>query len=341
VAVSRLDFAINATSAEESGRSGGHARAAALPPEVRSEIARAAASARWGKEFAIATHSGEIVIGDRRITCAVLEDGTRLINQETFLTALDRNPKAKGGTGSESSITPPFLAAANLKEYITPELRAKWAPVRYRPANGGVAWGYRAEILPEVCEVYLSASDDDVLLHNQEATALAANILMRGLARVGIVALVDEATGYQESRERRALQMILAEYVSEVLRPWVKTFPDEFFQQMFRLHGWDYDKKNSKRPGYAGKFINKYIYDQLPVGVHGELERLNPRNDSGNRPYRHHQLLTESTGVTSLDRQITAVTTLMRVARNKAHFEDLFEEAFPPMQPRLPLEIEA
>lgn len=325
---------------EEAGSSGGLARAASLSAKERSEIARNAASARWKAQAVTATHVGEIEIGDRLISCAVLEDGTRLINQETFLTALDRNPKAKGGTGSELGTVPPFLAANNLRAYITPKLREKWAAVRYRTVNGVMAYGYRAEILPEVCEVYLSADDDGVLLHNQRATAVASNILMRGLARVGIVALVDEATGYQESRARFALQAILAEYVSEALRPWVKTFPDEFFQQMFRLHGWDYDKDSSRRPGYAGKFINKYIYDILPIGVHAELERRNPKNESGNRTHKHHQILSEGTGVTALDRQITAVTTLMRIARDKAHFEDMFDEAFPPMQPKLPLHIE-
>lgn len=329
------------TTPQEAGSSGGRARAAALTAAERSEIARTAAAARWSAQTVAATHAGEIEIGDRLISCAVLEDGTRLINQETFLTALDRNPKAKGGTGSELGTVPPFLAANNLRAYIPQQLRDRWGAVKYRTATGGAAYGYRAEILPEVCEVYLSADDDGVLVHNQKATAMAANILMRGLARVGIVALVDEATGYQESRARYALQAILAEYVSEALRPWVKTFPDEFFQEMFRLHGWDYDHESSKRPGYAGKFINKYIYDHLPVGVHTELERRNPKNGAGNRSFKHHQILSESTGVTALDRQITSVTTLMRIARNKSHFEEMFEAAFPPMQPQLPLHVEA
>jgi hypothetical protein len=40
-----------------------------------------------------------------------------------------------------------------------------------------------------------------------------------------------------------------------------------------------------------------------------------------------------------LDRQISTVTTLMRVARDKNEFEDLFARAFSP-QMRLPLVIE-
>jgi hypothetical protein len=47
-------------------------------------------------------------------------------------------------------------------------------------------------------------------------------------ARVGIIALVDEATGYQEVRDHEALQEILKRYISEELLVWVRTFPMEF-----------------------------------------------------------------------------------------------------------------
>jgi hypothetical protein len=51
--------------------------------------------------------------------------------------------------------------------------------------------------------------------------------------------------------------------------------------------------------------------------------------------------LTADTGNTHLDRQISTVTTLMRISENKHQFETLFERAFPPVAPRLPLIIEA
>jgi hypothetical protein len=88
--------------------------------------------------------------------------------------------------------------------------------------------GYPAEILPMVCEVYLDARDKGALQANQASAALTAYVLMRGLARVGIIALVDEATGYQEVRARQELQPILEAYVQAEFRPWIKRSPDEF-----------------------------------------------------------------------------------------------------------------
>ena len=315
---------------------GGHARAERLTPEDRKAIAAKAAATRWGIT-ALPALDGELVIGDRKIKCAVTEDGTRLINQETFLIALDRAPKAKGGTGVRTGAVPAFISATNLEPYISQELREMSDPILYAPRGGGRAFGYRAEILPAVCEVYLEARNDKRLLKRQEPAARAAEILIRGLARVGIIALIDEATGYQEVRARDELQRILESYVQSEFRPWIKMFPDEFFKEIYRLQGWEYRPGSSKRTPYVGKLINKYVYDELPEGVHDELARLNPRTERGYRRHKFHQFLTADTGNAHLDKQISTVTTLMRISRNKAEFEDLFERAFPPAQIRLPL----
>lgn len=325
----------------EYGSRGGKARAGNLSPHQRSAIARAAAEARWGKSFVDATHAGELVIGDKRIECAVLEDGTRVVNQGTVLAALGRDGKT--GRKEVTEGRPPFLSAANLVPFFTPELTALFDPIEYRlPGHTGTvkSVGYRAEILPMVCEVYLDARAEGVLLRNQQPIAHAAEVLVRGLARVGIIALVDEATGYQEVRARHELQRILEAYVQSELRPWIKRFPDEFFEQIYRLQGWEFRPGTSKRTPMVGKLINKYVYEQLPPGVLDELRRLNPVNENGNRSHRHHQHLTGGTGNTHLDKQISTITTLMRVAHTKREFEELFERAFPPPQERLPLVIE-
>lgn len=317
---------------------GGHARAQRLDPVQRSESARHAAEARWGKTVALATHHGELRIGDRSLDCAVLEDGTRVINQTTMQQALDRTGGARRGPGARGL---PVLSALNLQRFVTDDLR-KLAeePIVYKLPTGGRATGYNAVILPMVCEVYLEARQEKALTKNQEPVARAAEILTRGLARVGIVALVDEATGYQEVRARLELQQILAAYISAELRPWLKVFPDEFFREIYRLHNWEFRPGTSKRTPLVGKLIKHYIYEQLPPGVIDELERKNPRTDKGYRAYRHHQLLTADTGNPHLDKQISTVTTLMRISRTKQEFEDLFERAFPPLQPRLPLIID-
>jgi P63C domain len=318
---------------------GGRARAERLTPEARSAAAREAAEARWGKSVMDATHEGELIIGDKRLECAVLEGPVRVISQGTVLAVLGRAPTM--GRREITEGRPPFLSAANLRPFVSSELAQLYEPIQYRlPGTGARSVGYRAEILPMVCEVYLDARNEGVLLHNQHTAARAAETLIRGLARVGIIALVDEATGYQEVRARQELQRILEAYVQAEFRPWVRMFPDDFFREIYRLQGWAFRPGTSKRTPYVGKLIKHYIYEQLPNGVLKELEKINPANNKGRRPRKHHQHLTADTGNVHLDKQISTVTTLMRIARNQREFEDLFDRAFPPSQGRLPLIIE-
>jgi hypothetical protein len=151
---------------------------------------------------------------------------------------------------------------------------------------------------------------------------------MRGLAHVGITALVDEATGYQQVRDRDELHRILEAYIAKELLPWTKRFPDEFYGQMFRLRGWQYSPPSVKRPKYVGKLTNELIYEKLPKGVLEELRSKNPVTPRGYRKHKHFQFLTEDIGNPHLEKQVVSVTTLMRASPNWATFERLFKRAF-------------
>lgn len=163
--------------------------------------------------------------------------------------------------------------------------------------------------------------------------AQVCEVLLRGFAAVGIVALVDEATGYQADRDRQELHKILEAYISKELLPWTKRFPDVFYKQMFRLWGWRYPpdaREGSPRgPRYVGKLTKQLIYEKLPRGVLNELERLNPPNEKWQRRSRHPQHLTEGIGNQHLEKQIAVVTALMRGASNKGQFKRLFARNFP------------
>lgn len=307
---------------------GGRARAEKLTATERSQIARRAAAARWQQKVPNATHDGLLDLSGFPLGCAVLADGTRVIKQGDINTALGRS----ASSGRRVEGLPPFLDSANLAEFITPELAEHLQGIKFRAPNQRfVSTGYEAVVLPEICDVFLSAraSESVKLTKAQLGYAERAEILMRALAKVGIVALVDEATGYEKTRENRELQRLLAEYVEESFRPWVKTFPDEFFAQVMRVYGHDPKGRGNRRPQFIGNFINEYIYDQFPDGVLDELQRVNPVKESGSRSRTHHQHLTEGTGNVALDRQIVAVTTLLTVSRDADEFKQFFAMRFP------------
>ena len=303
---------------------GGLARAANLSKEERTSIAKRAAEARWNQDLPRATHDGPLQLGDRLLLAAVLPNGKRLLSQGTFLQALGRSRTPKAGTGGFSTVDglPFFLQAEQLKPFISEELMLSTTPIFFRMKNGQRTVGYDALLLPMVCEVYLKFRDDcfekgKKMTEQYKNIVKSCDALVRGLARLGIISLVDQATGYQADKAKEDVLKILEAYIAPNLMAWTRRFPHEFFREVYRLHNWEYRAGCVKHPQYVGKFIIKYIYDALPPSVLEELKRRLPKNEHGNRRAKLWQLLTVDTGIPHIDRQITTVLTLMQISANK------------------------
>lgn len=287
------------------------------------------------KPFAASVVSAPLLtLGDVSIPCAVLEDGTRVLSQRGVNFALGRT---RGGQDYEmrqetgGGQLPGFLAAASLSPFIDNELAAAMAkPIEYLPAHGGrSAFGMEATCLPQICDVWLKARKAGALRHHQLRIADKAEMLVRALAKVGIVALVDEATGYQELRDKRALQALLDKYLRKELAAWAKRFPDDFYKEMFRLRGWKWPVPSARRPGAVGNYTNDIVYERLAPGILEQLESRNPKDDRGNRKGRHHQLLTDDVGHPALAQHLHAVTGFMRASSKWDQFYRMMNRAFP------------
>ena len=312
----------------EAGKKGGKARAKKLSAAQRKEIAEKAAKARWSERLPKATHDGELHIGDLTIPCAVLDDGTRVLTQEGFLIAIGRSGKPAKGRGSQVEKIAPFLDLNNLKPFVSKELADSTKPIVFQVPSGPRAYGFKAELLPKVCEVYLKARDAGDLLKSQLKMAMACEILMRALAHVGIVALVDEATGFQYDRSRRALEEILEAFIEDELGKWVKRFPDEFYVELFRLKGLKWPSQKNP-PQYVGHWTNNLVYKRLAPGVLDELRAKTPKTPRGHRRNRFHQWLTDDVGHPKLQQHISAVIALMKSSDDWKDFEKRLNKALP------------
>ena len=312
------------------------ARADSLTSEERKHIARKAALARWDHSIPTAEHEGEFNIGNHTIAAAVLPNGKRLITQATFLRALGRSRSPKAGTGVLSTVDglPFFLQAEVLKPFISEELMQSTTPIFYRTKNSARGVGYDAELLPAVAEVYLKFRDESVaetgkVPRRYKDIITACDILIRGLAHVGIVALVDEATGYQDVRDRQALQAILDKFLEKEFAAWAKRFPDEFYREMFRLRGWDWKSLKGRRPQLVGVLTNSIVYQRLLPGLLKELKERNPKDDQGKRRSKYHQWLTADVGHPALAQHLHAVMALMRASVTWDDFQAVLNRAFP------------
>ena len=318
---------------------GGVARAEKLSPKERVAIARRAIATRWDVEglprAICSSEDTPLRIADQAIDCYVLEDGTRVLSMGGMLRALGRHRRA----ATRSMEIPPMLQGQAFEPYLTEELLERAQPIPFSTSAGTRASGYRAELLVEVCNLYLKARDENRLAPNQKHIAVQADILIRGLATTGIIALVDEVTHYQEIRAKDALAQILEHYVAKEIKAWVKTFPNDFYANLFRLRGLDYPAGTVKRPQYFGQITNDIIYRRLAPGVLEELQRLTPANESGRRSRRLFQRLTTNVGYPKLRELLGSVVTLMKISKSWPEFMKHINEIHPRWDTTMPMTL--
>jgi len=288
-------------------------------------------------EFGSPDHPLEL--GGLKIPAYVLEDGTRVLAQGQMIRSLDMS---YGGAGKQrGDRLTKFAAGGSLKPFIKGDLLDRIAnPIRFIPLSGGRAYGYEATILADLCEAVLSAREAGALQKQQLHIAQQCEILVRGFARVGIVALIDEVTGYQDYRDRRALREFLDKFITDEWAKWTKRFPDEFYEELFRLKRQPYPPKNMKRPSYVGHWTNDVVYKRLGPGVLQELRKENPRLSSGHRKRRFHQYLTRDIGDPALVEHLQKVIFLMRACTDWNDFYRRLNRVAPKFGDTIPLGLQ-
>ncbi|MCU1300233.1 MAG: hypothetical protein JWQ87_517 [Candidatus Sulfotelmatobacter sp.] len=319
--------------AAELGRLGGQ-KTAERGPEYYAKI-QAKRQTRAGGRPKLppkAEHIAPLKIGGIELECAVLEDDTRIISETRFMEAMGmyRSGALSVRRKDAGAPIPLFLAHKNLKPFAEKHLGSVHFEMRpYRTDRGNVGMGIPADVLPKICEIWMDANKAGVLGHRQQLIAERAEILLRGFAHVGIIALIDEATGFQYLRARTALEEILDRFIAKEFRKWAKRFPDEFYREMFRLWAWDYQEDTVKRTPLAGKLTKDLVYNRLAPGVREELEKKNPKDEKGRRKRKHHQWLTEDVGDPRLREHLASVIALMRAADNKDTFMTMVNRSLP------------
>lgn len=307
---------------------GGIARANSLSEERRKEIGQNAANAK--KHLASlpkTSHRGEIKIGEMTLACCVLEDGRRLISENAINSNLGssggKTYKLRNATTSEfhGGPLPLFLASKALTPYINQVFSGTdLSPIEYND-NGKIGLGFDASILPKVCEVWLLASENKTLQSSQYGRAKKAEILIRGLARVGIIALVDEATGYQKDREKDALAKILEAFVAKELQPYLRTFPTEYYEQLFRLYGYEFppkDKRPQWRPIFFGRITNEVVYDRLAPEILPELKKAASKAEKKSKLF---QWLTSDVGHPKLREHLASIVSILKLSKTPEDFK--------------------
>lgn len=294
--------------------------AQSMTPEQRKERAAKAATARWTRKATpvgvapvphvpVAIYRGVLSLTGVDLPCYVLDNGVHLVSRTSFielLTGIDEG----GGWKKYLTVTPlrPFIDAdsveGRLVEFKIPEVEGIAENVR----------GLPDDLVIEICRGFVSALEASVidpkkhpLTHRQAEMAIKANAILSACAKVGLTALIDEATGHQYDRARDALQVKLKAYLEEEMRKWEPTFPEELWVEFARLTNWK--GSVTKRPKYWGKLVMELVYEYLDKDVAKWLKDNAPAPKHGQN---YHQWLSAQYGLKKL---VEHIWTLIGVAR--------------------------
>ncbi len=274
----------------------------------------------------LAHYVGKVKIGDRFIPCAVLYPES--LNPKRVFWNREITHLL---TGSRKGGLERYLQPKNLSLYLPEKFREKSLsesvfPMRLK--GGTTAQAFEATDLIDICQMYMYANRDGKLFKSQIHLARQAETIVFAFAKLGVVAVIDEATNYQYVRDRLALNDLLEKYVVDEARKWVRKFPNDFYKEIFRLNRWTFNPNNfSKGPRVIGKWTREIVYARFPVPVLEKLYDLNPLTEKGYRKHKLHSFLTEDIGNPELQEYISNVTFLMKSSSNWKGFRQLFARA--------------
>lgn len=320
---------------------GGQARAARLGKAELRRQAKQAAKARWEAVRTSAKHlqdpnrvpealcEGLLEIGSVQIECYVLDTQKRVIHKRGMAKALAM--KSEGG-----NVFMRAMQRKGLGSEIGEKLRQDLDnPIVFRTFTPDLGHGYDATILIDICTAILDAAKAGKLGPGQESLAKQAEIIIRASAKLGIVALVDDATGFIADKRRTQYKELFREFIQEEFKIYDDPqFPDQLFDVIYKIYGLPRKADRSQRhPRWFGKFIRKYVYEPLANSNGAILEMLDEKNPvvyvNGGRRYKMYQFLSEVVGMPALKAQLWQVVGIGNSVRNKAQFERSFYTAFP------------
>lgn len=322
---------------------GGIARDKALSPTAKSAIAKSGAEARWKATIPSVLLGGKLVLGGIEVDCYVTEDGERLIagrGMQDVLKLIDEDVPRQQKAGSRMTR---LLNNKAIKPLIYKDKSVDHFEPKKRKFRGNLISGFNAEMLIDICEGMLDARNQGLLkTARQSIVAAQAETILRGLAKTGIVALIDEATGYQNLRPADGLRNYFDIVLAKDLAVWAKRFPDEYYENIYKLKGWEWPGMGKNRYSVVGIYTNDLIYGRIVPGLTEELNRRNPKNEKGNRANKHHQLLNEDAGDKLFSAQMFTILALQRACLNKSgdkwnHFLNMMNEILPKKNSTIPL----
>jgi hypothetical protein len=303
----------------------GLARAQALSPIRRKEIAQAAAAARWGLK---ATHKGNF----KRdfgvdIDCYVLDDPmkTPVISQRGMGQAIGFSRRGSRLTVFVNSKTMAGYLGRDLREKIENPLIFQLPGAAAASPVSARANGYDAAILIDICNAILAARADDKLSGTRYDRMIEqARIITSASAKNGIRHLVYSLSGYSPSTDE--IIAAFKAYVQEEARKYEPEFPNELYIQWHRLYNLAVPERG--KPWQFKQLTVRHIYYPLAKSSGKILALLRAlKSKEGDQKKKLFQFLNDI-GARALRIQLGRVLEMAESSPNKTEYEHKIIERF-------------
>jgi len=233
--------------------------------------------------------------------------------------------KSEGGNAFLRTVTRKGVRSAiseNLWQKIDNPIVFKYLGGDSADSQLPTADGYEATTLIEVCDALIQARNDDLLEKSQYFLAVQAEIIIRSAAKLGIIALVDAATGYIEDIKKEEYLKLWQEFVQQEFRQCDQEFPNQYADMIYKIYGLKRkNPKSFKHPQFFGWFTRKYIYHPLANSRGAILDLLDEANPivyaGGTRKFKLHQFLTEQVGLPALRQHLWQTIGIGNSSRDK------------------------
>jgi hypothetical protein len=328
---------------------GGHARSRALTPEQRKAIAQKAAATRWAGKLPHATHEGVIKFADIEIECAVLDDNERIVSAQGLadvlkhaigdfvgsahadtVAAMLREAIEKDGNtqaAEDAPSPPPVDIGALIGDLLKGNPEGLFGKAQFfSEKSGHVEFGVPLEIFAEVTSslaqthIFVPFPDQGDAMSVQVTTPISTH---------SMVVILDAATGFRRDQAADAACHMLESHVPEAVKPWVRTFRIEFFEQLFRLHGLDLDRSEPPTDAAMAEFAELVFERHLDAGLVEALRGSEPKVPKAVQKTLTAHRLPPELGQLVLQEYVASVTTVMKLSDDRKQFEALLERAHP------------
>lgn len=299
---------------------GGIARANSLTKEKRTEIAKKAAAARWGITRK-ATHKGnfkeEFGIDAE---CYVLDDPskTAVVTKKGLAQLLN--------IGEHGRDVDQLLTSQYMSNYVDLKLLEKIKkPIIFQYIGGSKnfhnAHGFDITLIGDIASALIAADKDGALPKSRKESAVLAQQLANASMKAGLKGLAYAVAGYRP--EVQEVIDAFKAFVREEARGYEKEFPDELYEEWYRLYG--LEKLERGRPIHFAQLTRRHIYYSLAKSEGKVLElAVKNKNENGKDSDKIHQFLSE-VGVKALRRHIGKVLGVALASDTKEEYEHIIK----------------